>query len=74
MAEGNYFKDGLEWRADGSLARTPPYTPEEQAVIDRWRREMRLRMAREAFEKARDRYLSLKLEYLEHERETVTVN
>lgn len=56
----------LSRRPDGSLAYTPPYTAEEQAVIDRWRRNLRLKLAREAFEHARDHYFSLKA--LEDER------
>jgi hypothetical protein len=74
MAAGNYFKGGLEYRADGSLAMTPPYTLEERKLIDDWRRNLRLKIARENYERARDRYLEMKMLYLEQQREEDAIN
>lgn len=47
----------MKLRPDGSMASTPPYTPEEQALIDRHRRNLRLKITREQFQYARDRYI-----------------
>jgi hypothetical protein len=61
-------------RDDGSLAFTPPYTLEEQVQIDRHRRNLRLKIAREAFEQARDRYFELRALDQERVREEEAVN
>ena len=60
-------------REDGSIAFTPPYTPEEQALVDRYRRNVRLQVARENYEQARDRYFELKALDEERRREDVVV-
>lgn len=61
--------DGFARRPDGSFAFTPPYTPAEQALVDRHRQNLRLKIAREAFERARDHYFSLKALEAEQRRE-----
>jgi hypothetical protein len=64
----------VKLRPDGSMAFTPPYTPEEQAMVDRHRRNLRLKVVREQFERARDSYLELRALEMERVREEEVVN
>ena len=64
----------LKYRPDGSLAFTYPFTPEEQVTVDAWRRNLRLKMAREAFERARDRLTEMRILECERRREEEILN
>lgn len=64
----------LKRRPDGSLAWTYPFTPEEQVVVDAHRRNLRLKIAKEAFEAARDYYLELRRLEAERIREEEEIN
>lgn len=65
---------GYQKRPDGSLAYTPPFTPEEQVVVDAHRRNLRLKIAKEDLIWARDRYLEMKCLDLERIREEEILN
>lgn len=64
----------LKYRPDGSLAFTYPFTPEEQVHVNTYRRNLRLKLAREEFERARDRLTELRMLERERVREEEILN